>query len=540
MGAKKRFIQNPGNTAIAYYRYSSASQRDASIEQQRKAAREYADRKEYRIIKEYSDHAISGTSDERPEFRLMLSEVREIRPAYLILWKTDRLSRDRFDAVIAKATLREAGVKIVYVTGGIPDDDEATQNILEALYEAVDANYILGLRDNINRGLRDNAQNAIYNGRKTLGYKGERDKPYEIDNDTAAIVHKIYRNFISGVPLKKIADELNDSGMRSVNGKPFSINSLRCILMNRAYIGEYKWGDIVVPDGMPVLIDKATFDAAQAKFAEKSRKQRKNVGVQQENATVDYWLTGHIECGKCHEPMHGVSGTSRHGYKCYYYYCLGHRKKTCNLKNKKKGDIEAIVLYLLEELLNDGTLILAISDICYKQYLQEHTSMDETIDAYEAGLKNIRKKIENIMTAIDDGAYSKRLKERLERYEGEEQAIQDALDNARLRKDAQLKQEDIIRFFRNFSGKLGDMKQRKKLLDLLVDKIYIYDSEIVVTYFFSEDRRRLKIKETVEMIDGQKRILELLKDHKLGSDMSLEETNDFLGLDSDEDPPDFF
>ncbi len=540
MSAKKRFKQNPGNTAIAYYRFSSSSQRDASIEEQRQEAEKYASAHHYKIIKEYSDYAISGTDEERPEFQLMLSEVAELRPAYLILWKTDRLSRDRLDAVIAKATLREAGVKVVYITGGIPDNDEATQNILEALYEAIDANYILGLRENVTRGLRYNAEGAIYNGRKILGYKGEKDKRYEIDENTAPIVRKIYSDYISGIPLKKIADSLNNTGMRSTNGKPFSINSLRCILRNKAYIGQYKWGDVVVPDGMPVLIDKTDFDLVQAKFAERSRSPRKNVGVRNENATEDYWLTGHIECGKCHEPMHGVSGTSRHGYKCHYYYCLGRRHKTCDLSHKKKGDLESIVLYLLDELVNDSTVVYEVSEICYKQYLQEHESMDETIAAYEAGLKNVRKKIENILTAIDDGAYSQRLNERLERYEVEERAIQEALNNAILRKDARLKQKDIIKFFHRIAGNLDNPKQRNRLLDLLVDKIYIYDDEVVVTYFFSEDKRRLDIKDTVEMIAGQRKILDMLNDHNQENSMSYEETRDYLGLDEIEDPPDFF
>ena len=53
MGAAKRFTQNPGNNAICYYRYSSEAQRDASIEQQRDAAHDYAEARGYHIIKEY-------------------------------------------------------------------------------------------------------------------------------------------------------------------------------------------------------------------------------------------------------------------------------------------------------------------------------------------------------------------------------------------------------------------------------------------------------------------------------------------------------
>lgn len=120
MGAAKRFTQNPGSNAICYYRYSSGAQRDVSIDQQREAAQEYAKAHGYHIIKEYEDHAISGTSDERPQFQQMLYEVDKLRPAYLILWKTDRLSRDRIDAVLAKKRLRECGVKISYVAEAIP------------------------------------------------------------------------------------------------------------------------------------------------------------------------------------------------------------------------------------------------------------------------------------------------------------------------------------------------------------------------------------------------------------------------------------
>ena len=139
MGAARRFVQNPGNSAICYYRYSSGAQRDVSIDQQREAAHDYAKAHGYHIVKEYEDHAISGTSDERPDFQRMLYEVDKLRPAYLILWKTDRLSRDRIDAVLAKKRLRECGVKITYVAEAIPEDDEATQILMESIYEAMAA-----------------------------------------------------------------------------------------------------------------------------------------------------------------------------------------------------------------------------------------------------------------------------------------------------------------------------------------------------------------------------------------------------------------
>jgi len=94
MARKKKFAPNDNNLAIAYYRFSSHSQNDASIDQQREQAQAFAEAHGYNIVKEYEDAAMSGTTSDRPQYQLMLSEVGTISPAVLILWKTDRLGTD--------------------------------------------------------------------------------------------------------------------------------------------------------------------------------------------------------------------------------------------------------------------------------------------------------------------------------------------------------------------------------------------------------------------------------------------------------------
>lgn len=44
--------------------------------------------------------------------------------------------------MIAKSRLRPYGVKIVYTAESIPDEDEATQILLESLYEGIAASFI--------------------------------------------------------------------------------------------------------------------------------------------------------------------------------------------------------------------------------------------------------------------------------------------------------------------------------------------------------------------------------------------------------------
>ena len=77
MGAAKRFVQNPGNTAICYYRYSSEAQREVSIDQQKQAAHDYADTHGLHIINEYEDKAVSGTRNDRDGYNAISNQSRD-------------------------------------------------------------------------------------------------------------------------------------------------------------------------------------------------------------------------------------------------------------------------------------------------------------------------------------------------------------------------------------------------------------------------------------------------------------------------------
>ena len=55
--------------AVIYARYSSSSQREESIEGQIRDCTTYAERNGYTVIGTYADRAISGTTDDRPEFQ---------------------------------------------------------------------------------------------------------------------------------------------------------------------------------------------------------------------------------------------------------------------------------------------------------------------------------------------------------------------------------------------------------------------------------------------------------------------------------------
>ena len=60
--------------AVIYARYSSHNQRDVSIDQQVAACRKFAAANGLEILRIYDDHAMTGTNDNRPEFRRMIRD----------------------------------------------------------------------------------------------------------------------------------------------------------------------------------------------------------------------------------------------------------------------------------------------------------------------------------------------------------------------------------------------------------------------------------------------------------------------------------
>lgn len=539
MGAAARFVQNPGNNAICYYRYSSDAQRDVSIIQQKDAAHEYAKDHGYHIIKEYDDPAYSGTRDDRPAFQSMLYEVEKLRPAYLILWKTDRLSRDRIDAVIAKKRLRECGVKIVYVAESIPDDDEATQILMESIYEAMAASFIVSHRKNVMRGMTYNAENALYNGVKILGYVGKTDHKYEIDETTAPTVRRIFKEYAEGVPMQKICNALNDAGLKTNRGNLFTVNALHHILTHRAYIGEYKFGDILIPDGMPRIIDDETFQKVQSRLEANKRGGKGAIKkLHPEIAIEDYWLTGKICCGLCGGTLQGVSGTGKRGGLYYYYSCKNHRKHACTLKNQRKELMEKIVLYTLDDFINDPTLRILIAEKCYAYY-QAHNDDGGAYEAsIKAQLKDVESKLNNLVNAIEAGIFNNTTAERMNVLENQRSMLNDALLTEQNRKKYDLALNDIVRFLDSLIGDINDPDTRRRLLEFFIDKIYVYPDKMAMTFHFSDDRRELPFEDTIEFIENRQRILDILNGPDPQGDVPA--GMPALSLEDEEEKPDFF
>lgn len=93
--------------AVIYARYSSHSQQEQSIEGQLRDCYAYAEREGLHVVGEYIDRAISGKTDERPDFQKMIADASKKQFQRVIVWKLDRFARNRYDSAINKAKLKK-------------------------------------------------------------------------------------------------------------------------------------------------------------------------------------------------------------------------------------------------------------------------------------------------------------------------------------------------------------------------------------------------------------------------------------------------
>lgn len=494
--------------AVVYARYSSHRQGEQSIEGQIAEAKKYAAAHGLTIIQEYCDRAQTGKNDNREQFQLMLADAAKHAFDALIVWKTDRIGRNKEEIALNKYHLKKNGVKIHYIAETIPDTPEGI--ILEAVIEGMAAYYSEQLSQNIRRGQRASAAKAqSTGGNRPLGYKTDADKKFVIDPETAPTVKLVFDLYAQGKTISQIIRILNEKGLRTLRGRPFTNNSLRTMLKNEKYIGVYTYKDeIRIEDAIPPIVEPETFYKVQEMLKYNQR------AAAHKNAKADYLLTEKLFCGKCGAMMVGVSGTSKTGTRHHYYYCTEQRKKKCVKKPVRRVWIERLVLEYVIALVQDKDLLDFIAENTYQYYLAQNTETSYT-ESLRKALKEVEKATANLIRAIEAGIFNEATKQRMEELDKQKAELKDALKAAKLREDLGLRKEHILYFLHRFADMdYTDEACQKQLIKTFVNAVFVYDDKVVLTFNYSGDDRTVTLREIDAGLQHGVRLPRALCHHK--------------------------
>ena len=479
---KKKKTAGEQITAVAYYRYSDGSkQTEQSIEGQRSACEAYAKNHGLCLVDEYVDRHISGTSDDRPNFQRLIRDSADGRFEAVVVYKTDRFARNRYDSAIYKAQLRKNGVSIFYAAESIPDGPEGI--ILESLLEGLAEYYSAELGQKIRRGMNESARKCqAMGGTPPFGLKIENHK-YLPNPAEAPIVRKIFADYAAGITAAQIAEDLNAQGIPTRRGRKWNKNSFRIMLQSEKYIGVYESHGVRVEDAIPPIVDKETFARARARL------QANQGAPSRSKAIIPYLLSGKVVCGECGSPFIGMSGNGNGGFH-QYYACKGHREKRCDMKSIRKNQLEDTVTQMTATFINDPKRIQQIirgcMDVQEKDLAKAESSETQELRAAQ---KEARRKQNNIISAIENGTGAAVLTARLDQLSAEIQRLQYQLDAA-ARPAPKVTPEQIefmlLQFQRQPDEQNIDYKRR--LLDTFVSEVVITTDRLIVAYNLKSPR----------------------------------------------------
>lgn len=475
--------------AVIYARYSAGPrQTDQSIEGQLRVCHDFCRQKGLEVIDEYCDRHISGRTDDRPEFQRLIADAKLKKFEAVVVYKTDRFARNKYDSAVYKRELKRHDVKIYYAAETIPDGPEGI--ILESLMEGLAEYYSAELAQKIKRGMNESAHKCqSTGGAGALGYKTGPDKRFMVDEDEAEAVRTIFQMYIDGETSAAICDFLNARGLKTAQGNPLNKNSVNRIISNKKYIGEYKYHGQVTPGGVPPIVSQEVFAMAQAEMS------KRKAGRKPAAPRAEYALAGKLFCGHCKAAMVGVSGTSKTGRKFYYYYCPSNRGKThtCEKEHISRDALEDLVVSLtVEYILQEDTL----RDLAQKVFSSQELQNDprEKIEFYSKKLTENKKASQNVLRAIESGIVTASLPQRLQELEQERQVLEGELVYLKNRRP-DFTEEQILfmlmKYVDPFEGET-DQAYRKRVISCFVSEVYLWNDKIVIFFNISGPDGKLK------------------------------------------------
>ena len=437
------------------------------------------------IVGTYIDRAYSARTDHRPEFQRMIKDSEKKQFDVVLVWKLDRFARDRFDSAHYKRILKKNGARVISAKETISQGAEGI--LMESMLEGMAEYYSAELSEKTKRGMKENALKCKVNGVVVpLGYVEDGEHRFAIDEAYAPIVREVFALYLDGKGYKDIAHFLAGKGIKQKNGKSITPNVVYTMLRNRKYIGEYKFGDTVIENGVPRIISDDLFNAVQNKIAQNKK------APARKKAIDEYLLTTKLFCGKCGAMMVGESGHSMTGRVYQYYRCVHTKKvKTCDKKPVRKDWIEDLVVAEAIRILSDQGIVEQLADRLYEMQGEENAYLQ----SLRRSLSETEKSLSNVMRAIEQGIITETTKVRLMELEEERKKTEGEI-GAELLRHPGMTREEILFGIEKFA-KLDTSTQdgRRKLIDGFINSVYLYDDKAVINFNGTREARTVSLEE---------------------------------------------
>lgn len=485
--------------AYLYARYSTDNQNPDSIDVQVSKCAHWCDDHGIPVLGIFSDEAVSGMKDSRPEYDRMMRKLEMGGADTVVIYDQSRMFRKMTAWFAFRDQLSNMGVTVYSVTQPLIGKDlrDPTNFLTEGSMALFNQIWALQSRQKTMEKLRYMARNGQHTGGKpALGYMVENGK-LVICEPEAAVVRRIFHEYVSGVSYRDIIAGLNRDGLKTKRGGSFGSNSLHDLLKNEKYIGTLVYGqspyradgtrnthakdgpDVIrIEDAIPAIIDKETFRKVQDKMVQNKHQQG---GRPPKNR--NYPLKGKVYCDHCKSAL-SVS-ISRGEY--YYYKCTSKKRKhDCKGVSISVDELEDAVVDAVRQLMiipeNREKLIC----IMREQKKVIHGSSVVQLKALIKERDDVSYKLDNAVNAVLSGISSQTLKDKIKELEDRKAQIDAKMFALRQQVDAAALPEERLRLLLD-KILVGETQKNKKAILSIVYRVEVSDEKLSIWTIFDTD-----------------------------------------------------
>ena len=412
---------------IAAYCRVSTDKEDQlnSLETQKEFFLEYTKRTGDNLIKLYADEGISGTKiKNRKEFQRMLADAEKGLFDMVVVKDISRFARNTVDLLQSVRRLKSLGIEIQFLTANMTSmgNSEFVLTIFGALAQEESAN----TSKRIKFGKKMNAEkgrvpNIVFGYDKTIGDYFN----LSINENEAKAIRQIFQWYTEeGYGGSKIANMLNERGIKTKRGNNWSQNSVCRILTNEIYTGKIINGKEEIADFLtgqrkekdesewlvtirPELriIEDEVFDKAQDIL----KGRHDSFKITHERQSNKYLFSTLIKCKECGWSFRRTVRQYKNTY--VRWVCSGHNGKGADsCPNAVTVDEEELIQALQEyfqEILSKKKKVI---NYVIKEFQRVYKAKDENIE-YEkqlnTELNRLRKSREKYMDMYTDDLISR-------------------------------------------------------------------------------------------------------------------------------------
>jgi DNA invertase Pin-like site-specific DNA recombinase len=509
---------------------------EMSIPDQLKILEKYCSGKGYEIVEVFQDEGISGTTfEKRPGAMRLFQKVQAGRHDFsvLVILNESRFGRvpNTKESIHYEFLLEKAGVLVEYAQSesNMPG---APGLIMRAVKYEQAAEFSKQLSKDVIRGHSTAAGKGYSTGGfPPFGYTrmvcdesgkelftlvpGQRKaiKNYWVkwvpgDPRNIALVNRIFTLYADGSKgFKALCKVLNDEKIPSPNGGSWGADTLRSMLVNRAYIGERVYGGkwskkvrekVTRRNAHEAIIPKDLFEKVQTQM--KAREFGRCNGIR-----TEYLLSGKIICKSCGHKFQGRKVKNSAGTIYHYYTDSGYKNyricESLNIRKNTVGEVVGIEDFVISEIQKK------LSSDRYIERFKEHLKEmllgleRETESAYPALKKRdaeLKKEIESILDELLQ-VKSNALRERLTKREAEQELLKKELEKYKNIKNQPSKVLLLINKYAEILKNVGEVLKRqapgeqKTAISYFLDRIEVLRDEGVARCYFYDTPRLQQI-----------------------------------------------